>query len=361
VRMDVTAGVVNWRLGAGVAVLGSGALLLAAGASSADAQSVQARPAPTSVSVLARPQASFDRAGVLTFTTTARRAEATYTVPAPPAATKTVGSSLAKSIGETLQGAGNTVMAIGVTGLVASGVAAATGVAAPAALPSAGVSATVAATGFALSVVGGFIKNYWGDPIDFHYTRIALPLTVKVTRPSSTNPKVRAVYLAEQRMLSAAVNGYEMSIAFDHSVDRAHGALDRHNALWAKKQTDLAIKYAREGGKVMSELPARQTALYGALETAGVHVTLSGSSVGHATRTTSLKTARHDLAEQLAPYGLSRYASLFEAPTHAVSTASVSFPGALLDTSLISKEEAVAKTLAHYNAKSVAALIKASH
>jgi hypothetical protein len=289
-------------------------------------------------------------------------ADAGYGIPPAPPATPSKGSPFLKSVGETLQTAGNGVMAIGTAGVIANLYATATGVAAPVGVPGLAVSGGIFAGGLALSFVGSLLKNYNSDPVDFNFRKIAVPASVTLNHLTSKNKKAQRIYDAQEKLLGTVVEGLEVSRAFTKSVDRAHGAIARGNAHWRKLQLAAAVKYAHQGAVLFGELPALQRADRNAIAATKVGLTINEHKLHRFTGLIDSSKAKRFIKNELDRIGLPNELSFVDSLFKNAKPAGygLKFPGTLVDPTLIAEEQKAATDLAAYNDASILKLIAAA-
>jgi hypothetical protein len=282
-----------------------------------------------------------------------------YNIPPPPS--NKPGKAALKTIAETIQGVGNMVAGVGVAGLVANGLASLGVVTLPATVPGAGVSAIVAGVGLGISFIGGFMKNYLSDPIDFKFTSIARPASVHLPKLEAPAPLLRGVTGDERKLLLNVLRGLALSQAFVTSVDRAHGALIRNDAFWEQRQLDAAVGYAHEGAKLLALLPAVQAAIRDGFERAGVTIVISPENIARNQRKLA-SGLPGPFATVLKTLGLTRDKGQIEQTLRSAKAPryGLEFPAVLTDHSLLGEERRAERTLAGYNRSSILAIIHGS-
>ncbi len=295
-----------------------------------------------------------------TFTVTTD-AQPTYNLPPPP--TNKAGKAALITAAETLQTIGNAAIGVGVTALIANGLASAGIITLPATVPGAAVSAIILGAGIVVSATGGFLKNWLKDPADFNFTQIAKPRTITFKPLTSSNRLLKPIDAAQNKLTAAVVEGVALSQAFVTSVDRADGARVRQNGFWQKRQTNVAVRYAHQAAKLLKQLPGLQRGVESAFQAAGISAVISQQKLDKAVKALKTGAAKATIKAQLKRLGLSSFFGLIY---HAIVTIKppsygLEFPQILNDPSLVKQERRAVTALGGYNGATILQIIKASH
>jgi hypothetical protein len=334
----------------------------------ASAHGGASRMAPVSAVSLSSPAGAF---ASLSLRAPATLASTTFTVTTdqgptyniPPAPKNSAGKALLITAAETLQTLGNAAIGVGVTGLIANGLASAGIITLPATVPGAAVSGIILGAGVVVSMTGGFLKNWLKDPADFNFTQIATPRTITFKPLTSSNRLLKPIDTAQNKLTAAVVEGVALSQAFVTSVDRADGARVRHNGFWQKRQTGVAVGYAHQAAKLLKRLPGLQRGVQNAFQAAGISAVISQQKLDAAVKALKTGAAKAKLKTQLKRLGLSSFYGLIY---HAIATIKppsygLDFPQILNDPSLVKQEQRAATVLGGYNGATILQIIKASH
>jgi hypothetical protein len=281
-----------------------------------------------------------------------------YSIPTPPG--KTVGNALLRTTAETIQNVGNMIAGVGVAGLTANGLASLGIITLPETVPGAAVSGIVLGAGLGISFVGGFLKNYFTDPVDFHFKKVAKPQRIRLPAYTAASPALKQIALDEHSLNSAAVDVYALAQAFHTSVDRAHGALVRHNHLWEGRQLGAAVRYAHASRPEFDRLAGLQVRLTNDFNALGLAFVVGNSGIERNDRNLAAKLPS-GLTGLLRQFGLSRFANRIRRVLRSAKAPAygLEFPEVLSDPALLNEERRTATLLGRETRRRVVALITA--
>ncbi len=283
-----------------------------------------------------------------------------YGIPTPPKSSG--GHPIVAALGALVQQAGSATMGVGISGLIANGLASAGVVTLPATVPGAAVSGAVAAGGAVLFLVGYTINHLAQDPVDFDYTVVARPKRIKLIPLTTSNRTLKPIYAAQNALTATIVRSYELSAAFETSVNRAAGATIRNRNSWRVRQTTAALSYAHQVAPLLRMLPAQQRRLESSYRHAGIRGTISQQTIARSFATLKTAEGKRKLAGELKKLGLSSlYKTVYGGLAAATAPAyGVRFPGTIIDPNLLRSELDAANTVAGYNASTIQSIIARS-
>ncbi len=206
----------------------------------------------------------------------------------------------------------------------------------------------------------GLLKNYFTDPVDFHFRKIARPRRIRLPAYKAASPALKQIALDEHSLNGAAVDIYALAQAFHTSVDRAHGALVRDNHLWEGRQLGAAVRYAHASRPLFNKLAGLQVRLTNDFTALGLSIVVATAGIerNDGNLAAGLPSGLSGLLRQ---FGLERFAKRIrrvlrtaKAPAYGLE-----FPEVLSDPALLTEERRTATQLGRETRRRVLAPITA--